>query len=258
MDLGVIEIPSSPEPAPSTPVRKPAHQRRRARKSPEDVVIVLTDSEDDVPQGVVLPRVHAKPATPSRSQPRGVTKSPSKSTRELQQPLFLPDPYEPRPGPSNQAEIPKRRAASPVGRVEANDREFMPLSPSQSGSLLEPEDEISSADHYVAQVLEIVPDVAPAHVLELIERFREQYKDKVVEPVLHALFENPTYPKVDKGKAKAKRKRDNDDEGDERGHAKQLAVEQEVYLQKDPQRIAGAHYFEIALVRRTSILLYLF
>ncbi|TCD66626.1 hypothetical protein EIP91_001093, partial [Steccherinum ochraceum] len=64
-----------------------------------------------------------------------------------------------------------------------------------------PEDPLSM---FVAQVLEIIPDVEPDHVLSLVTLHYEEYKDKVVEPVLHALFEDPNYPKLDK---KGKRKR---------------------------------------------------
>lgn len=261
MDLGVIEIPSSPEPGPSRPLQKPANERRpRKRLPPGGSIIVLTDSDDDVPQDLVLNRACVGHATPSRSQPRGVTQSPSKNPRKAQQPLFLPDPYDSEPGPSNRAATPDRDSASPVVAEQTgeNNREFMPLSLSQPGSLLEPEPEVEAppTDRFVAQVLEIVPDVEPAHVLELIERFREQYKDKVIEPVLHSLFEDPSYPKVDKSKAKGKRKRENEDAEDEGRHTKQLAVEPEPdpFLLKDPQRIAGVHYFEIALVRRVLFL----
>ncbi|KAI0742253.1 hypothetical protein C8Q80DRAFT_1108089 [Daedaleopsis nitida] len=62
-------------------------------------------------------------------------------------------------------------------------------------------------DAYVAQVLEIVPDVLPAHVFSLVEQQYPTHKDKVVEMVLHTLFENPDYPKAD---TKGKRKREDD------------------------------------------------
>ena len=66
-------------------------------------------------------------------------------------------------------------------------------------------------DVYVAQVLEIIPDVLPAHVVALIELHYSSFKDKVVEPVLHTLFENPDYPKAE-AKGKGKRKREDDEQ----------------------------------------------
>ncbi|KAI0055178.1 hypothetical protein BV25DRAFT_284450 [Artomyces pyxidatus] len=60
-------------------------------------------------------------------------------------------------------------------------------------------------EHYVAQVREVVPDVLAAHVFELVERYEVAHPEDVVGAVLHALFEDPTYPKEvrDKGKGKA-------------------------------------------------------
>jgi TRIAD3 protein (E3 ubiquitin-protein ligase RNF216) len=66
----------------------------------------------------------------------------------------------------------------------------------------------------VACVLEIVPDVEPAHVLGLVEHFIHNPVDagqNVLELVLNYLLENPNYPKVDrKGKRKGT---ENDEEG---------------------------------------------
>ena len=258
MNFGVIEIPSSPELGPTQP-RKQVRQTRPPRRvlPPGDPVIILTDSEEEeVPQKPVLERARPRPGTPSRSQPRGSHKLPLKSTRKDKQPLFLPDPYELEPGPSNRPAMPPRRSPSLVDEEEhqVEDREFVPLSASQPGSLLEIEPEVPAADHYVAQVLEIVPDVDPTHASELIERYRE-HKDQVVQRVLHTLFEDPAYPKIDKSKMKGKRKRENDDDNEgERRHSKQLVVDQDIFLQKDPTRVVGQYYFDIALVRQYHIL----
>ena len=63
----------------------------------------------------------------------------------------------------------------------------------------EPEDPFQLC---LAQVHEIVPDVLPEYVLQLIQTFEE--KDDLVGEVLHVLFEDPAYPRIDsKGKAKA-------------------------------------------------------
>jgi len=62
---------------------------------------------------------------------------------------------------------------------------------------------------HLTLVLEVIPDVLPKYATELIELRHPIYKDQVVERVLQDLFEDPSYPKVDKGvtgKWKAKRK----------------------------------------------------
>lgn len=70
----------------------------------------------------------------------------------------------------------------------------------------------SNTDPYsqhLALVLEVIPDVLPKHAIELIEMCLPTYKDQVVERVLQDLFDNPSYPKAEKGVAgkwKAKRK----------------------------------------------------
>ncbi|KAI0632604.1 hypothetical protein C8Q77DRAFT_1118443 [Trametes polyzona] len=95
-------------------------------------------------------------------------------------------------------------------------------------------------DVFVAQVLEIIPDVLPAHVYSLVEQHYPNYQDKVVEPVLHFLFENPKYPKAD-AKGKGKRKRDADEEYGDR------AVKQKIdYGDKNRKCEGGAHYLTLA------------
>ena len=61
-------------------------------------------------------------------------------------------------------------------------------------------------DH-LALVLEVLPDVLPGHARELIEEYHPVYNDQVAEMVLGELFDDPSYPKVEKGagwKLKAK------------------------------------------------------
>ncbi|CAL1697818.1 unnamed protein product [Somion occarium] len=252
MDLDVIEIPSSPEPRPSCIKASVRKQRRSRRPIPQGDIIEITDSEDEFAIRVTRSRTRSRKPTPLRSQPRAGPSKPQ-PVKEKPYPLFLPDPEESFPGPSNRMSSPQ---PAPLAHNEDHDPLFMPLPPSQSGSLLEPIPETSAVpqedgpyDRYVAQVLEIIPDVDPAHVVELIIRHHANYKEKVVEPVLHALFEDSTYPKkVDKGKGKRKRER-SDDGGDERLSVKQRQSNKEEvdYLKKDFNRIAGQHYIEAAL-----------
>ena len=99
-------------------------------------------------------------------------------------------------------------------------------------------DEDIPFDAYVAQVLEIIPDVLPAHVFSLLEQYYPNSKDKVVETVLHVLFENPDYPKAD---TKGKRKRDE--------HEDERVVRPKIdYGNKNRQFDRGLWYTPLALV----------
>jgi E3 ubiquitin-protein ligase RNF216 len=99
-----------------------------------------------------------------------------------------------------------------------------------------------SVDAYVAQVLEIVPDVEPLHVTSLVQRFREN----VLEQVLHLLFENPDYPKT-KNKGKGKRKRTEEDEGLQAGPPPSKTVKID-YASKNRHRLGGTFYDELSIV----------
>ena len=139
----------------------------------------------------------------------------------------------------------------------------------------------------VAQILEIIPNVEPAHLLQLIETHLptfsvfqgnrdpdddggegaaaagereatvEEQVQGVVGHVLHHLFENPDYPKADlraNGKGKGKRVNDPDDEDDLEGKGKGKAKDSSSKKPKiDYASIhrpfpGGPNYFELALV----------
>lgn len=101
---------------------------------------------------------------------------------------------------------------------------------------------LDPVDVYIARVLEIVPDVQPTHVLALVEQLMQSQPDNVVEFVLHALFENPSYPKVDK---KGKHKRE-EPEGD--FNARASPRPRMDYTGKERVYNCGPHYFERSLV----------
>lgn len=104
---------------------------------------------------------------------------------------------------------------------------------------------VDPSDACVARVLEIVPDVQPAHVLGLVEQFihlPNNTGQNFLELVLHSLFENPDYPKVDR---KGKRKRTEDDE---EGSTRGQPVPKIDYGAKDREYKGGLYYFELALV----------
>ena len=139
----------------------------------------------------------------------------------------------------------------------------------------------------VAQILEIIPNVEPAHLLELIEThlpaysvFRgnrdpdddggegaavagereatvEEQVQGVVGHVLHHLFENPDYPKAEKragGKRKGKSAGDSDHEDDLEGKGKGKAKDHSSkklkidYASIDRPFTGGPNYFDLALV----------
>ncbi|KAI0691586.1 hypothetical protein C8Q76DRAFT_634530 [Earliella scabrosa] len=131
----------------------------------------------------------------------------------------------------------------------------VPLIPVQAGEVEQPparaapepvtipDEEDIPFDAYVAQVMEIIPDVLPAHVYSLMEEHHPKHKENVVEAVLHAIFENPDYPKID---AKGKRKREDDDQP-------QRAVKPKIdYGDKSRKAERGPHYPALAIEQLES------
>ncbi|KAI0365836.1 hypothetical protein BV20DRAFT_1056111 [Pilatotrama ljubarskyi] len=112
-------------------------------------------------------------------------------------------------------------------------------------------------DGYAAQILEIIPDVAPAHVYALLELHHAAYGDKVVEPVLHHLFEDPDYPRAG-ARAGEKRKRDEGDEGggeegrEQRKEAGRAVRPKIDYGDKNRKWEGGQLYHLLALERLVS------
>ncbi|KAI6029930.1 hypothetical protein BKA83DRAFT_4225342, partial [Pisolithus microcarpus] len=102
-------------------------------------------------------------------------------------------------------------------------------------------------DDYVARVTEIIPDVQPAHVLSLVERATQTNPDAVVELVLHALFEDPSYPKIDR-KGKRKRGEAEQEEKEEGRHSSRGTPKPRVdYLSEDREYDGGPFYSELSL-----------
>lgn len=54
-------------------------------------------------------------------------------------------------------------------------------------------------DAAIAKVLEIIPDVQPDYLRMICDKYYPEYQQRVHEAVLHALFEDPKYPKVPSG-----------------------------------------------------------
>lgn len=137
----------------------------------------------------------------------------------------------------------------------------VPMSP-PSRPQESPEETMS---RYVAQVLEIVPDVDPEHCAALVADHFQAAKDTTVERVLHVLFEDPSYPRVQsvRGKDKGKKRATDSDEGETNGNGKsrkrvklgakgkerdKKEEEDELWLKVDKPFTGGRDYHELALV----------
>ncbi|KAH9926626.1 uncharacterized protein BXZ73DRAFT_19576, partial [Epithele typhae] len=94
-----------------------------------------------------------------------------------------------------------------------------------------------------AQVLEIIPDVLPAHVFSLVEQHYPSFKEKVVESVLHLLFEDPGYPKIE-AKGKGKRTHEDDDVTTSAGRSVKTRVD---YGDKNRRAEKSAFYLDLAI-----------
>lgn len=103
----------------------------------------------------------------------------------------------------------------------------------------------------VARVLEIVPDVEPDHLTQLVTRAVSTHGSGVLEHVLHVLFEDSKYPKID-AKGKGKRKHADDEDKDaQAGGSKRPKVD---FGYGDLSRAfkGGPDYLDLALVWNLS------
>lgn len=64
----------------------------------------------------------------------------------------------------------------------------------------------------VKRVREVVPDVLPAHVFDLLDQHQAAHSDNILDLVIHTLLEDSSYPKDLKGKGKARAAKDNPSE----------------------------------------------
>jgi E3 ubiquitin-protein ligase RNF216 len=269
----IIEISSSPEPPErrfsnfqaKTRRSNPPKQRNRARPAfvNGDNFFELTDSDDEVGVKKSASRLNSatsvnlvqrepdagssRPATQlsgsqrnsvplHRSGQAGSSAATVDSCVKHQGvPLFFSD------GEEDPPQLVSRLAAPPhlnATIVDEIPEELL----AQTRVSVSPPPEIDPMDTYVARVLEIIPDVQPTHVLSLLEQHIEAHQDGAVEVVLHTLFEDPTYPKIDK---KGKRKREDVDDGGTEKPASKVKID---YGNKNRVKQAGPLYADIALV----------
>ncbi|KAF8122135.1 hypothetical protein EV363DRAFT_857645, partial [Boletus edulis] len=267
--MQVIDVSSSPEPSGSPMTRRtrsasrqpgPSKKRPRLARLARDPsvaeIIELTDSDDELPVHG-SPKMHHSQPGPSRSTPTTSSNAeltfgkpnsgllvdgpqPSQhAARQEQQgdgePLFLPESdneqHMIRPPPAHAArDAPDAAPAHPQ----------LPL-PEPAQVAPQAPVPVDPIDEYFVRVLEIIPDVQPAHALALIEEFTQTQPGNVVEFVLHALFEHPSYPKVDKN---GKHKRDASDDDTNIRSPQKPKVD---YTSKERVYNGGSHYFECSL-----------
>lgn len=98
-------------------------------------------------------------------------------------------------------------------------------------------------DHYLSHVLEVVPDVLPSHALELVRKHIPDYGSEVANNVVHMLFEDPSYPKIEQNKGKRKR------DADEAVAAPPIKIVKTVdYGSTERPFTGGPYYYQMALV----------
>ncbi len=225
---------------------------RPKRALPTGDVIELTDSDsEDLPADIShlfqpqhkrtrqkgKGRAQPNIAGPSRKRdeaPAAAVRAPREPSPAAQLPLFLPDLDAPEELAPAVEHAPMVNPAPPLAPIALEP----PALPHEN--LLQ--DARDPFDAYVAQIIEIIPDVLPAHVYSLVEQHYPNYLDKVVEPVLHSLFENPDYPKAD-AKGKGKRKRD-----EEEAQAARVVKPKIDYGSKERKSEGGIYYHALAMV----------
>ncbi|PPR00601.1 hypothetical protein CVT24_005442 [Panaeolus cyanescens] len=109
---------------------------------------------------------------------------------ELQEILYAHQPPQPVP----QIAVPHEPVAQPAN-VNGQPRPGEPAGPAQQPGVPPPP---PSKDSVIAQVLEIIPNVCPNHLSNLIDRNLPQFGAQTSELVIGMLFEDPNYPKAEK------------------------------------------------------------
>ncbi|KAH9900729.1 hypothetical protein C8Q73DRAFT_786155 [Cubamyces lactineus] len=274
MNLPVINVssressPAADPPRRTTRSGKSRATRRRSIPVGGDV-IELTDSDcDELPENLsqLYPalsqqnrarkkaKTRAEPvAGPSR--PRAVVPpaavpaaapTPARApTPPRALPLFLPDLDMREDHPPHRDPTPVIEPRPVAIEQAIHDNKPMPNAAPEAVNQPAAMDDTDPFDGFVAQVLEIIPDVLPAHVYSLIEQHYPNYLDKVVEPVLHTLFENPDYPRAD-AKGKGKRKHEDDEPQPDRG------VKPKIDYGNKNRRHEGGYYYGILAVEQLA------
>lgn len=238
-NVDIIDLSGDDRPMRNLPRAGPSSRARRRKEPalPVGDVIEITDSEDEPGPSQKKP---ALGITASSSSVWEVDPPPQSSSV----PLFLPEEDEPMPGPSRSSQL--LHVAPPPPPSQTPSRVIEPDPSFDDDEPLPPlEDDPDPYGHFVAQVLEIIPDVDPSHALALVTLHYDQYKDQVVEPVLHTLFENADYPKLDK---KGKRKREETPPPPVSVSRRRVSDVEIDYASEVRPQPGGPHYQELAVV----------
>ncbi|KAH8993255.1 hypothetical protein EDB86DRAFT_2929485 [Lactarius hatsudake] len=224
---GVIDISPSPELEPQT-VYRPLH-RKRPLSDGDDSAIELTDSTDSQSSA---PYKRAKRRVRSRSGQNGSSSRASQTLRpavtERTQRLRAQTPTSP-PVPILPIVFPAVQGphAHPTSFGEGSMQimppanpdhfqlpynewtfppELLPLVREPSPPVATPVSEVEQESHevLVERVREVVPDVLPAHVFNLLDQHKAAFSGNLLDVVIHALLEDSSYPKDLKGKGKAR------------------------------------------------------
>lgn len=100
---------------------------------------------------------------------------------------------------------------------------------------------------YMAQILEILPDVDPDYLIALLLQLHPQHQAETMNVALTMLFDDPKHPKVDRtGKGKGKRKSESAVDHDHRP-AKKVKLDYVDYSLQDRQLRGGDHYVDLAV-----------
>ncbi|KAG5635251.1 hypothetical protein H0H81_011937 [Sphagnurus paluster] len=249
-----IEISSSPEPDP-----KPKQTRIRCTKPSANIpVFELTDSDNDRDTSMRFRSPGSlKPTAGPSSRPK-VGGSRSMENIQTQHrkvkatsskdPLFLSSDEE------NNPIIDHSMPGKAHEEFQLPIHVDMPEMLRDETRLVEPDPELVPDDDpestAVARILEIIPDVEPDHLLALVTNYFIEHPNQglevVVEQILHALFEDPKYPKVDR-KGKGKRKQTVAEAEEVQAldiPAKKPKID---YADKSRPFKGGVHYIDLAL-----------
>lgn len=226
--------PAAPSGKTSSPERALRPLPRRLTRAAAPPIIVISDSDRDNDSGdeiVFIKRPEKRQrvesstissgtrrkvkiaVVPTRKAPHNVTRGSSV------------DSYSETPGEAPLSDSPSERTLT--------------SEPAASGSSQQLE-EVNHVDGFLAQLLEIVPDVEPDYARSLLIQEYDTHGKGAMDVVLHSLFESTSYPKIDrKGKGKCVASNSSDSVED---------LTQIGYGKRDREHSGGTHYNALALV----------
>ncbi|KAJ3908568.1 hypothetical protein F5879DRAFT_316503 [Lentinula edodes] len=209
--------------------------------SDEDCVTTKKSSRDVTRSGHTLPRTQStpKPLGASASAENIPSSSAQRESKTKMFPHFLPSDEENVP-PSRNSNLPSIIEDFVV--VDLVPLKHLEGDHVEKNQLMEMQAEKNAQLSMLSQVLELVPDVQPEYAEELILQHSTTRQGEVLEAVIHALFENPAYPKIDK-KGKRKSTEQHHDEG---GHKKPRLDEPD-YSRLDREYKGGVHYSDLSI-----------